>query len=291
MSFEEKLGSKSVHGKRAFWLRLLLIAGVLALVLTATLWLSLRPGENTLEIVCKTEIISAVLTPNVEGAWYFEDVLVTSGLSRDSERFTGAATFRGPLSLELQRIADGPVLLRIEPLESGSFSLSRAEGGAAVAPAGATIIRVDNLRERIEAGQSLVLYFRGDVRLGSLQTFTAHQFTPLLRGCSVQVIGIALGTGRKFVGAEFEVAPGEELVVGPEPADARTIVSVSEESAMQAAVRVLGKSVDIDRLGAAGYRLEMTSLDRWAKDPVLSTIWRMAALFAAWFVTILSLRS
>jgi len=239
--------------------------------LSVILGLTLLRVCSTFNATVQTETLSFRSGGAPMSRWPLRGARVFAAGSRTPAVFSGMLEIRDSVDVSVQRIASGPLFIR---LRAGNRRASvgrlyhESDDLAAVLPAVAEIV-IDSVPQRAERGENIVLQFAGHASVGAELGFMTRVGAPVLREGNITMLGGNIIGPGKFDAGSFRLQPGDYLHVENPLSPAIGFIVADERPALTGIVRVLARSAQVDRAGGTGYRLSMSLFDQIWLDPVV----------------------
>ena len=247
------------------------LALVLAVVVLAV---SLSKAPTTFSISVKTQYAGFRASPAHRARWYFDNAEMKRGPVGTMEPLTGAIKVMPGALVSLERVGSGPLRLRVKTSGDAVAALVNPVGQAPFDVVGQLVVVAQETGDR----HSTVLPFIGaDLELGAEITNAENPTPVLLLGGSVTLLAHTMTGEQRYDAGKVALDLGDSIALD-EVGDAAGILSIGAHADLAATVRVIARSLRVNRYGALGYEVYATPLVRLQKDTALQALWGSALL-------------
>lgn len=231
------------------------------------------PITTTFNVTVQTELIEYKTLNKNRSRLVLYDALIEDDNGIVSDNFNGSIDLEVGVYVTIERVAYGPILIRIENEDGGSIGKLYRENEDNPSHKGEDylIVSISNIEEKVAAGQTFIFNISGDIETGRSINFEMYdQSTALLRGGQVKMIGSSRWSKNLFEAGTRELNLGDQLVFDDPETEAFGFAMVNENAGMNAAYRVDSKEASVIKPGpqnqGSGYKISASLLDKFLKD-------------------------
>jgi hypothetical protein len=245
------------------------VAFALLLALALTYW----PIDTSFEVAAETELLSVKLASDQVGPrWHFSAATLFDG-DRTGQPFEGSLQLTPGSEVLFERIEEGPLRIRITADHASAGKLYGADAEEIAAAASRVVLVISDFEQRSRHGESVVLPFVGEFRLGRAIGRETSALVPLVQRATIRMLGTTLGWGTRFDSGAVDLETGDSFALNPPETAAVGIVRVARLPAMTIVLHAVSNTAIVSRFGAEGYLLRTSLLSRVTKDPLLQLAW------------------
>jgi len=253
-------------------------AGAVAIALLA-------PVPATFNVTVQSEHVEFFTDGAPVSRWPLDRVWLFEGDADSARPFTGSLEFADSVHVTVERVALGPLLIRVEAPRAGDPAAVLYDAAdEPLGPVRAPLeIEVPDLARRSAAGQELLLPLTGRVRSGRSVGFETPGGAGLLRGGKAALLGRSLlertpflarlASGTVFEAGSVTLDAGDQFTVEGVESPAFGFIVVDERPALAAAYRVVGRSGRVERPGGQAYSVRVNLRARLVHDGPLQALY------------------
>lgn len=170
-----------------------------------------------------------------------------------AKSFNGSLELSDSVSMKMERIANGPLLLELEKPNGGNVAVLRSRnsyGAASVIdfPTDILFVEIHEIDSLINNNVSIVIPISGKIELGnSIDIESDGEYSLLLRSGDVTMTGYTSFNGNYFVAGQERLFLGDKLVFDDE--NAIGVATINDEPALQVSYRAIGNEARIIKPG------------------------------------------
>lgn len=258
------------------------------LAVGTALFVSLYPVEATFEVSANTERASVIT-----GATRQRVRVVGVTLRELCEGGAGAETpFNGSIDLppatttQFRRAGSSAFILHVQPPAGGDRQIVMWRDDESLFRS-----TTCDLNVRLSTGQSNpvgdTVVISGEISVGGGATGSAGQGEPLLLAGEVTTYGHAIVGTTRYSATETKLVLGDNFTVLPRAALGVAFIRQATEG-MKVVARMPGTEGVVERRSSAGYTVSIPIATRIQNDPLVASVWAVAAMVTGWFAWVFS---
>jgi hypothetical protein len=226
----------------------------------------------TYVVSASTERVIIHSTALAGSKWYLDNAEIMSACESEWRRFTGTIHVHSSTKIAIERIAEGP--LRISVLDKhGQEDETVAElydfvDEAGVLAKGCLYVTIEDLRNRSQNGETVVLPVNGYMEIGREPRHETTKYVPLLRSGKIQLIGKTLFGNSVYDAGTITLGIGDIFIV-ERPQAGSGLVLADQLPGLTAVSYTVGDRAYVHRFGTDGYKVSSTLWVRIKKDPII----------------------
>jgi uncharacterized protein YjbI with pentapeptide repeats len=219
------------------------------------------PFSTTFDVAAQTEYLEFIAKEKPKSRWMLNKVEVFHSNSESPEIFSGEFEPAARISVQIKRIASGPLLIHVRAIgqaqSPGAFFVDGEPFREAVQY---TDIRIPDPEGQAKTGRSIIIPVTGEITVGQSVGIEAPGGTGLLRSGKVTMLEHSLFSDNVFIASSVDLSAGDTFKVHEMKSPSMGFIVVDERPCLTAAYRVIGNKAIITRPGGGEYPLSVSFL-------------------------------